>query len=156
MPKIDLAAAPEKIGSGYPDPYGEPCRKRSRKRLGDVAGLTDFGVNLLRLPPGAWSSQRHWHSHEDEFVFVVEGEVVLVTDEGEETLAAGDCATFKAGVADGHHLVNRSDHDATVLEVGTRDPERDRTVYSDADMVAEPGEHFFRRRGGSPYPQAGQ
>jgi len=156
MAKIDLAAVLEKIGSGYPDPYGEPCRKRSRKRLGDAGGLTDFGVNLLRLPPGAWSSQRHWHSREDEFIFVVEGEVVLVTDEGEETLSAGDCATFKAGIADGHHLVNRFDHDARVLEVGTRDPERDRTVYSDADMVAEPGEHFFRHRDGSPYPQAGR
>ena len=152
MPKIDIDALPAVDGSAYPVPLDAPCRARSRKRLGQAGGLTGFGVNLLTLPPGAWSSQRHWHSHEDELVFVVEGEVVLITDAGETRLVAGDCATFKAGVADGHHLVNRSDRDARLLEVGGRD-EQDRTVYSDADMVAEPGEDVYRRRDGSAYPK---
>jgi uncharacterized cupin superfamily protein len=102
--------------------------------LGDAAALTQFGVNLLRLPPGAWSSQRHWHSAEDEFVWVVEGEVVLVTDEGEEVLRGGDCAGFKAGDANGHHLQNRSNREATLLEIGGRQPGTDRVEYSDIDL----------------------
>jgi len=153
MKKIDLAALPVRSGSGYPPPYNAPVMARTRKRLGAAAGLTEFGVNLLTLPPGAWSSQRHWHSHDDEFVFVVEGEVILVTDAGEETLVAGDAAGFKAGDPDGHHLVNRSDRDALVLEVGNNDPARDRCVYPDADMVAEPGEDHYRRRNGDAYPK---
>jgi uncharacterized cupin superfamily protein len=151
LPKIDIDALPAVLGAAYPAPLDEPCRARSRKRLGLAGGLTGFGVNLLTLPPGAWSSQRHWHSHEDELVFVVEGEVVLITDAGETHLAAGDCATFKAGFADGHHLVNRSNRDARLLEVGDRDDAKDRTVYSDADLIAEPGEDFYRRRDGSAY-----
>ena len=153
MPKIDVDALPAVRGSSYPAPFDEPCRARSRKRLGQAGGLTGFGANLLTLPPGAWSSQRHWHSDEDELVFVVEGEIVLITDAGETRLAAGDCATFKAGVPDGHYLVNRSGRDARVLEVGAKDLAKDRTVYSDADMVAEPGEDFYRRRDGSAYPK---
>src|SRR6202047_4494959 len=102
--------------SGYPAPFHLACAARARQRLGDAAGLTDFGVNLMRLPPGAGSSQRHWHSAEDEFVFIIDGEVVLVTDTGEELLRSGDCAGFKAGVKDGHHLQNRSDRDAILLE----------------------------------------
>jgi uncharacterized cupin superfamily protein len=152
MKKLDLAAIPVKTGSGYPPPFDAPCRARERRQLGDAGGLTQFGVNLLRLPPGAWSSQRHWHSHEDEFAYVVEGEVLLVTDDGEEVLRAGDCVAFKAGVADGHHLINRSDRDAVVLEVGTRDPERDACDYPDIDMVAKAGEAHYRRRDGTPYP----
>jgi len=151
LPKLDIDALPAVSGSKYPAPLDQPCRARSRKRLGQAGGLTGFGVNLLTLPPGAWSSQRHWHSHEDELVFVVEGEVVLITDIGETRLAAGDCATFKAGVADGHHLVNRSARDALLLEVGDKNDAKDRTVYSDADMIAEPGEDFYRRRDGSAY-----
>jgi uncharacterized cupin superfamily protein len=153
MKKLDIAAAPALTGSSYPPPYNAPVMARSRKRLGEAGGLTEFGVNLLTLPPGAWSSQRHWHSHEDEFVFVVEGEVTLVTDAGEETLIAGDCAAFKAGEADGHHLVNRSARDALVLEVGNNDPPRDRCVYPDADMIAEAGEDHYRRRNGEAYPK---
>ena len=90
MRKIELAGIAAAVGSGYPPPYDEPCRSRQRWRVGEQAGLTQFGVNLLKLPPGAWSSQRHWHSAEDEFVYVVQGEVVLVTDAGEELLRAGD------------------------------------------------------------------
>src|SRR5258706_10965394 len=120
MAKINIAKVKEVVGTGYPAPYDKPCLKRSRKRLGDAAKLTQFGANLLRLKPGVWSSQRHWHSQEDEFVFVVKGQVVLVTDEGDEILRAGDCAGFKAGRKNGHHLQNRSKTEALVLEVGSR------------------------------------
>ena len=151
MKKIDLASLSVVRGATYPPPYGEACQARARTRLGRAGGLTAFGVNLLTLPPGAWSSQRHWHSHEDEFVWVVVGAVVLVTDAGEELLSAGDCAAFKAGDPDGHHLVNRSGRDAVVVEVGNDDPARDRCVYPDADLIAEPGEDHYRRRDGTPY-----
>ena len=150
MKRIDIEAAPRRVGSGYPPPHDARCAARVRRRLGDAGGLTAFGVNHLTLPPGVWSSQRHWHSAEDEFVIVLAGEVVLVTDDGEETLGAGDCAAFPAGDPNGHHLVNRSQADAVVLEVGTRRAD-DRTVYPDIDMVAEPGEHGFRHHDGSPY-----
>src|SRR6188768_3278358 len=117
------------VGTLYPPPFDEPCRARVRTRLGDPAGLTQFGVNLLRLPPGAWSSQRHWHTAEDEFVFVVAGEVVLVTDAGEELLRAGDSAGFRANEPNGHHLQNRSAHDVLLLEVGSRHDEDDGVFY---------------------------
>jgi uncharacterized cupin superfamily protein len=107
-------------------------------------------VNLLRLPPGAWSSQRHWHAAEDEFVFVIEGEAVLVTDAGEELLRAGDSAGFKAGVKDGHHLQNRSPRDALILEVGSRKLE-DEGDYSDIDMRFTPA--GFTHKDGRPYPK---
>jgi uncharacterized cupin superfamily protein len=151
MARIDPAAAPLRKGSGYPAPFGEPCRERLRRRLGDAGGLTQFGVNHLTLPPGVWSSQRHWHSHEDEFVWVLSGEVTLITDAGETVLKAGDCAAFPAGAPDGHHLINRGVIDAVVLEVGARDSGRDRTTYSDIDMILEPNEDHFRRKDGSPY-----
>src|SRR5271170_7236812 len=131
--RIDLNTVPIVTGSSYPAPFGALCAARARQRLGDAAGLSDFGVNLPRLPPGVWSSQRHWHSAEDEFVFVLEGEVVLVTDAGEETLRPGDCAGFKAGVEDGHHLQNRSQSDVVLLEVGSRRAE-DAGDYPDIDM----------------------
>jgi uncharacterized cupin superfamily protein len=105
-----------------------------RQAIGDAAGLNDFGINLLRLPPGAWSSQRHWHSTEDEFIWVMQGEVVLITDDGEEVLRAGDCAGFKAGDANGHHFQNRSSAAATLLEIGSRRPSDDVCSYSDIDM----------------------
>src|SRR5579885_2468584 len=114
--RIDPQTLSAVTGTTYPAPYDKPCRTRGRKRLGDAAGLTQYGVNLLRLPPGAWSSHRHWHSEQDEFVYVLAGEVVLVTDAGEEILKAGDCAGFKAGERDGHHLQNRSGAEALLLE----------------------------------------
>jgi len=147
--KIDLAAAPKRMGTAYPPPYDAPCRERERVRLGAAAGLTQFGVNQLRLPPGSWSSQRHWHSHEDEFVFVLAGEVVLVTNTGEEVLTAGSCAGFRAGDADGHHLQNRSDRDAIVLEVGTSADRIDVTEYPDADLRALPSGYVHKD--GTPY-----
>ena len=150
--RIDSKNTGTSVGSSYPPPYGVPCAARARHRLGDAAGLTDFGVNLLRLPPGTWSSQRHWHSAEDEFVYVLEGEVVLVTDVGEETLRVGDCAGFKAGIKDGHHLQNRSPADVLVLEVGSRKAE-DAGEYSDIDMRFSPD--GFARKDGTPYPSKG-
>jgi uncharacterized cupin superfamily protein len=152
MPKLDLAAIPTESGCNYPAPFDAPCLGSSWKRLGNAGRLTQFGVNLSRLPPGVWSSQRHWHSHEDELVYLLEGELVLVTDEGETVLRAGDVATFKAAEPNGHHLINRSGRDAVVLEVGTRDPERDRCDYPDIDMIAEPKVEPYLHRDGSPYP----
>jgi uncharacterized cupin superfamily protein len=154
MPKVDKLAAPESSGTRYPAPFDLPCRSRAWRRLGEAAGLTQFGVNLLHLPAGSWSSQRHWHSHEDEFVYVLHGELVLVTDEGEQLLRAGDCAGFKAGVPNGHCLQNRSAHDAELLVVGSRIDE-DHGEYSDIDMVFGAGRYSgkatYRRKDGSPY-----
>src|SRR3974377_690675 len=118
--KIDIASLQPIIGTTYPPPLDEPCLSRESTKLGDAAGLTQFGVNLLRLPPGAWSSQRHWHTASDEFVYVLSGEVTLVTDAGEEILRAGDAAGFPAGDSNGHCLRNNSSSAATVLEIGTR------------------------------------
>jgi uncharacterized cupin superfamily protein len=148
--RIDPNAVAAVVGTGYPKPHDAPCVRRERKVLGDLANLTQFGVNLLRLPPGVWSSQRHWHSAEDEFVFVVKGEVTLVTDDGDEILRAGDCAGFKANESNGHHLQNRSHHDAIVLEVGGRDP-RDGAFYSDIDMRIDPGSDRYTHRDGTPF-----
>ena len=151
MKKIDLTAVPSHTGSNYPPPFDVPCAAQSSQRLGRHGGLTLFGVNLTVLEPGAWSSQRHWHSHEDEFIWVVEGELVLVTDSGEEVLRAGDCAAFRRGDPDGHHLINRSGRPAKVLEIGNSDP-KDRCTYSDIDMIAQPGVSQYVHRDGSPYP----
>jgi uncharacterized cupin superfamily protein len=151
--RIDVSSLPTVVGSSYPAPFDRPCAGRKRQRVGDAAGLSDFGVNLMRLPPGAWSSQRHWHSAEDEFVYVLEGEVVLVTDTGEETLRSGDCAGFKAGVQDGHHLQNRSAEEAVVLEVGSRKTQEDEGDYPDIDMRFLKNDAGFTRKDGAPYPR---
>src|SRR3990167_9401870 len=151
MPKIDIDNAPTGHGTGYPEEFAGPCKPRRRWRLGDAVGLDQFGVNLLRLPDGAWSSQRHWHEGEDEFVWVVSGEVVLVEDEGETVLRAGDCAGFKAGVANGHHFQNRSDRDVLLLEVGSRRPDEDGCDYPDIDLILREGEAAYRHRDGTPY-----
>ena len=148
--KIDIEAAPHVKGSGYPMPYDEPCAPRQRWRLGDAAGLTQFGVNLMRLPPGAWSSQRHWHSREDEFVYILEGEVVMVTDDGETVLKAGDCVGFKAGDPDGHHMQNRSASEVVMLEIGTRNP-GGAVDYPDSDMTIPEGVGRILHRDGRPY-----
>ena len=154
MPKISLADAPEGLGTRYPAPFNLPCLERRWRRLGDAAGLTQFGVNLVTLHPGVWSSQRHWHSHEDEFVYVLRGELVLVTDEGEETLVAGDCAGFKGGVPNGHCLQNRTDRDAEFLVVGSRHDE-DHGEYPDIDLVFASrrisGGGAYRHKDGTPY-----
>src|SRR3954464_8993655 len=136
MAKINVSAVPERRGSGYPAPFLEPCANRARQRLGDAGGLTQFGVNLLHLPPGVWSSQRHSHTAEDEFVYVVSGEVTLIDNEGEHVLRAGDCAAFPKDVPNGHQLVNKSGVLAVCLEVGSRSPE-DACDYPDIDMKIE-------------------
>ena len=151
MKKIVVEKAPTRHGTGYPPPYDQPCQARKRWKLGDAAGLTQFGVNLLRLPAGAWSSQRHWHLTEDEFVYVLEGEVVLVTDHGEETLRPGDCAGFKAGEQNGHHIQNRSGKEAVLLEVGSRNPQGDGTEYPDIDLKLALNEKGYRHKDGKPY-----
>jgi uncharacterized cupin superfamily protein len=149
MPKIDLAAALVLTGSRYPAPFDAPCRMRHRLKLGDTGGLSQFGVNLLTLKPGVWSSQRHWHRLEDEFVYILSGEVVLVTDAGEEVLRAGDCAAFPAGEENGHHLINRSDADVTPLEVGTC-AGKDSGAYSDIDLTFD-AVQGYRHKDGTPY-----
>ena len=135
--KINIASLTSVVGTMYPAPFEEPCLSRERTRLGDAAGLTQFGVNLLRLPPGAWSSQRHWHTETDEFVYVLSGEVTLLTNDGAEMLRAGDAAGFKVNDPNGHCLQNRSSADAIVLEIGTRSSE-DAGNYSDIDLFTPP------------------
>ncbi|TPI54266.1 MULTISPECIES: cupin domain-containing protein [unclassified Mesorhizobium] len=154
MPKLDLASLPIRKGSGYPAPFDGPCAGRTRRRLGDAGGLTDFGVNLMTLPPGGWSSQRHWHSHEDEFVYVLEGELTLVEDGGETLLKAGDCATFAKNSGNGHHLINRSSTTALYLEVGSRNPD-DVITCSDIDMMSPTSDGRFLHKDGTPYPGQG-
>ncbi|TPJ53796.1 MULTISPECIES: cupin domain-containing protein [unclassified Mesorhizobium] len=154
MPKLDLASLPLRKGSGYPAPFDGPCAGRTRRRLGDAGGLTDFGVNLMTLPPGGWSSQRHWHSHEDEFVYVLEGELTLVEDGGETLLSAGDCATFAKNSGNGHHLINRSSTTALYLEVGSRNPD-DVITCSDIDMMSPSSDGRFLHKDGTPYPGQG-
>ncbi len=151
--RIDATTLTPVVGTLYPSPFDAPCRARERTKLGDAAGLTQFGVNLLRLPPGAWSSQRHWHTSGDEFVYVLSGEVVLVTDGGEEVLSAGDAAGFPAEDTNGHCLQNRSDGDAQVLEIGTR-VAGDAAYYPDIDMMAPAGGKpaVYTHRDGTPYP----
>jgi len=140
MPIINIAACPRVKGSRYPSPYDEPCRNKQSQALGQAADLTQFGVNLVRIKPGAWSSQRHWHAHEDEFVWVLEGDIILMTDAGRKTLQAGDCAAFKAGVKDGHHFINKSTNDVLLLVVGSCD-DRDHGEYSDIDMRFRAGRY---------------
>ncbi len=151
MPRIDPERAPALNGTSYPDPFAEPCLSRMRTRLASAAGIESFGVNLLRLPPGAWSSQRHWHSHEDEFVYVLEGELTLIEDGGETQLRAGDCAAFAKGTGNGHHMINRSGRDAVYLEVGTRHPD-DVTTCSDIDLMSSNRGGRFVHKDGAPYP----
>jgi uncharacterized cupin superfamily protein len=155
MPKIDIASIEIDTRSGYPDPYRKVTIGRERKRLGNVVGLDQFGVNLSRLKPGAQSSQRHWHDNEDEFVYILEGEVVLHEDDGETILRPGDAAGWKAGVPNGHCLINRSDRDAVFLEIGTR-AKAERAQYPDIDLLAVKDESGFRylHKSGEEYPKA--
>ena len=150
---VDPATLPERRGSGYPEPFRKAVAGRVKRALGDPCGLTQFGVNLVELPPGCWSSQRHWHSHEDELVYIVSGELTLVTDAGEQRLGPGMIAGFPAGERDGHHLINKSGAPATYLEIGSRSVE-DAAVYSDIDMELRrnpAGGHVFVRKNGEPY-----
>jgi uncharacterized cupin superfamily protein len=149
MPKIDISKAPVRKGTAYPKPYDAPCLERVRLRLGDAGGLTDFGVNLLTLKPGVWSSQRHWHRKEDEFIYIVSGEVVMITDAGEEVLRPGDCAAFPKNDGNGHHLINRSNKDAVMLEMGTRSG-GDFAANLDIDLLLDPS-RGYTHKDGTPY-----
>ncbi len=134
LPALDPGTVPEQRGSTYPEPFRSAMGDRAKRRLGDALGLTRFGVNLVTLAPGARSALRHWHTLEDEFVWVLEGEVVLVTDGGEQVLGAGACAGYPAGRRDAHQFVNRSDRPARFLEVGNR-IEGDNAFYPDDDLM---------------------
>lgn len=152
MPKIDIASVPVRSGSIYPEPFRRAVDGREKTALGNAAGLTQFGVNLTRLKPGAASALRHWHEQEDEFVYILEGEATLVENEGESLLRAGDAAAFKAGVANGHRLVNKSSRDVLYLEIGTRAPE-ERAHYPDDDLalVRDANGARFSHKSGEPY-----
>jgi uncharacterized cupin superfamily protein len=152
MPKIDIASLPVDSRTNYPEPLNQVVVGRSRKRLGVAAGLQQFGVNLTTLKPGAASALRHWHEMDDELVYLLAGEVVLIEDDGETVLKPGDAAGFKANVANGHHLVNRSDRDAVYLEIGTRS-QHERAEYPDVDLLVirdEAGARYLHKDG-KPY-----
>jgi uncharacterized cupin superfamily protein len=153
MPKIDIEIVKVESSTGYPEPFRQAVLGRSRKRLGNTVGLDQFGVNLTRLAPGAQSSQRHWHEAEDEFVYILEGEVVLCENEGETVLRPGDAAGWKAGVPNGHCLVNRSTRDVVFLEIGSR-AKRERAEYPDIDLLyrRDDGGNHYTHKSGEPYP----
>jgi uncharacterized cupin superfamily protein len=149
MPKIDIEHVESESATGYPQPFRAAVAGRWRKRLGNAAGLDQFGVNLTRLKPGSQSSQRHWHEAEDEFIYVLEGELVLLEDDGETVLRSGDAAGFKAGVRNGHCLVNRSLQDAVYLEIGSR-AQCECVDYPDIDLRCckdASGVHYTRKSG---------
>jgi len=152
LPALDPAQVPEQSITGYPEPYRSRVAGRHRRRLGDAAGLANFGVNLTRLDPGAESSMRHWHAKQDEFIYVLEGEVTLVTDAGRQKLKAGAAAGFPASKADGHQLVNETDKPVVYIEIGDRTP-GDGVNYSDVDMAARmiDGKWVYTRKDGSPF-----
>ena len=151
MSRLDLSSIPVLTGTGYPEAFAEAVNGRSKQALGEAGGLTQFGANLVELQPGAASSQRHWHTHEDEFVMVVSGELTLVTDEGETLMRAGDCAAFPAGRPNGHHLVNRGWGNALFLVVGSRVP-GDSAEYPDIDLKYDGASKTYTRKDGTPYP----
>jgi uncharacterized cupin superfamily protein len=150
--KLDLTKVPVKTGSIYPSPYAEEMAGRSSLRLGQAGGLTQFGVNIVILQPGAKSSLRHWHLHEDEFVMVLSGDCTMVEDAGPVIMRPGDCAAFPAGVPDGHHFINHTDAETRFLVVGTK-AAREVATYSDVDLMVhmENGEARFTLKDGSPY-----
>lgn len=152
MPKIDITKIPIDAGSNYPEPLRRVVAGRERKRLGNAAGLDQFGVNLTTLKPGAASALRHWHQKEDELVFILEGEVVLIDNSGETVLRPGDAAGFKANDPNGHHLVNKSGRDAVLLEIGTRS-KHERAEYPDVDLLVirdDKGSRYTHKNG-EPY-----
>ena len=149
---LDPANVPVKTGSIYPEPYASMMAGRTSLRLAEAGGLTQFGVNLVTLEPGALSSLRHWHLHEDEFVMVMAGQCTLVQGAGETVMQTGQCAAFPAGVPDGHHFINRTDLVARFLVIGTKAP-REVATYSDFDLMVEigGGQAVFTHKDGSPY-----
>jgi uncharacterized cupin superfamily protein len=155
---IAATGIPEATGTSYPPPFDGPVTDRGYRRLGLAFGLSQFGVNLARLAPGVWSSQRHWHALEEEFVYVLEGEVAMITDDGEQLCRAGDCVGFKAGTKDGHHFINRGTKDVVLLLVGSRF-DGDSGEYPDIDMIFTPRDYAapsgpglgYAHKDGTPY-----
>lgn len=155
MPKIDLDQIPAITSNSYPAPFDRATEGRATKRLGDAAGITQYGANLVTLAPGAMSSLRHWHEQQDEFLVVTAGALTLVDDHGDHALAPGDCCAFPAGDPNGHHIVNRSDAPGAFVVVGTRTAS-ERGHYSDVDLAvtSDNGVYSFTRRDGSELPSA--
>ena len=153
MPKVDIAKVPVKSGTFYPAQFQAECKGRHKQALGDAIGLTQFGVNITRIEPGQTSALRHWHEQEDEFIYMLEGELVLAENDGEVGLKAGDAAGFKAGSGVAHRLINRSNRDAVYFEVGTR-AKTERVHYPDVDLelVRDQKGRRYQRRNGEPYP----
>ncbi|HEX3858664.1 MAG TPA: cupin domain-containing protein [Pseudolabrys sp.] len=153
MPKVDIAKVPVKSGTFYPAEFQAECKGRHKQAIGDAAGLTQFGVNITRIAAGSASALRHWHELEDEFIYMLEGELVLAENGGEVVLKAGEAAGFKAGSGNAHRLINRSNRDAVYFEVGTR-AGTERVHYPDVDLVLvrdEQGRRYLHRDG-KPYP----
>jgi uncharacterized cupin superfamily protein len=149
MPKIDIRRIPAQQIASYPKEFASVISGREKQRIGDAVGLTQFGVNITRIKPASSSALRHWHEHEDEFIYLLEGELVLCENDGETVLKPGDAAGFKAGSGVAHCLVNRTQHDAVYLEVGTR-AETERVHYPDVDFMMErdhSGRRYFRKSG---------
>jgi len=153
MPKVDIAKVPVKSGTFYPAQFQAECKGRHKQALGDAIGLTQFGVNITRIEPGQTSALRHWHEQEDEFIYMLEGELVLAENDGEVVLKAGDAAGFKAGSGVAHRLINRSNRDAVYFEVGTR-AKTERVHYPDVDLelVRDEKGRRYQRCNGEPYP----
>ncbi|MFK7861786.1 MAG: cupin domain-containing protein [Granulosicoccus sp.] len=154
MPKLDVSKVKVRTGSGYPAPFDEPCVARKSERLSDAGGLTQFGVHRVVLSPGAWSSQRHWHTHEDELVYILAGRPILVDDSGETQLEPGDVTTHIAGDPNGHHMINRTEEDVLYLIVGTRAPKEDTGHYPDIDLripANGTAHRQFTNKQGKPY-----
>lgn len=149
MPRLDLDAIEPVNRTGYPPPYAAPMARRWQRRIGEVGGLEDFGANHVVLEPGGLSSQRHWHEEEDEMVVMLAGEAVLVEEEGETLLRAGDVAVFPKGVASGHHLVNRSDADCVFVAIGRA--ARGHCHYPDIDLHIHGASGRFTHKDGTPY-----
>ena len=155
MRVMKVSDVAEHTGSGYPEPYRQAVMGRRARRIGAASGVTQFGVNIITVPPGVWSSQRHWHSHEDELVLMLTGELTLVTNAGRQVLREGDFVGFPAGNGDGHHLINESAAEASFLVVGSDLPETDVVDYPDIDMRLPPSgagkPNRFTRKSGEPY-----
>ena len=149
---VDPKTITPRTATVYPPEFAGAVKGREKRALGDFFGLTQYGVNLTTLAPGSWSAHRHWHENEDEFVFVVEGEITLIDDAGEHLLKPGMCAGFKSGVRNGHHLVNKTNTPVTYLEIGTR-AQVERAYYSEADMFFEKdgAKTTVTRRNGAPF-----
>lgn len=154
MPKITLEEVAETSGTNYPAAFAAPCIPRRKKAIGDAGGLTQFGAHIITLPPGAWSSQRHWHSGEDELVMILEGHPLLIDDDGETQLRPGDITTHPANDGNGHHMKNQTEQDVKFLIIGTRSAETDHAHYPDIDLdlpANGTAKRDYHRKDGTPY-----